>query len=94
VPNGALISGELAHEPLAELFSQVAVPVAEELTRGTFLGAVTADGRRRVSPIDWRTTGSGLIRAIGQPPPLGQALVAADTVAPFQLGLCLLSNCC
>ncbi len=28
----------LGHEPLAELFSQVAVPVAEELTRGAFLG--------------------------------------------------------
>jgi hypothetical protein len=29
----------LGHEPLKELFSQVAVPVAEELTRGAFLGA-------------------------------------------------------
>ena len=28
----------LGYEPLAELFSQVAVPVAEELTRGAFLG--------------------------------------------------------
>ena len=28
----------LGSEPLAELFSQVAVPVAEELTRGAFLG--------------------------------------------------------
>ena len=28
----------LGHEPLQELFSQVAVPVAEELTRGAFLG--------------------------------------------------------
>jgi hypothetical protein len=28
----------LGFEPLAELFSQVAVPVAEELTRGAFLG--------------------------------------------------------
>ena len=28
----------LGHEPLRELFSQVAVPVAEELTRGAFLG--------------------------------------------------------
>jgi hypothetical protein len=28
----------LGCEPLAELFSQVAVPVAEELTRGAFLG--------------------------------------------------------
>jgi hypothetical protein len=28
----------LGHEPLAELFSQVAAPVAEELTRGAFLG--------------------------------------------------------
>ena len=28
----------LGHEPLAELFSQVAVPVAGQLTRGAFLG--------------------------------------------------------
>jgi hypothetical protein len=28
----------LGHEPLRELFSQVAVPVAEQLTRGAFLG--------------------------------------------------------
>jgi hypothetical protein len=28
----------LGYEPLAELFSQVAVPVAEQLTRGAFLG--------------------------------------------------------
>ena len=28
----------LGYEPLQELFSQVAVPVAEELTRGAFLG--------------------------------------------------------
>ena len=28
----------LGHEPLKELFAQVAVPVAEELTRGAFLG--------------------------------------------------------
>src|SRR5580704_5583710 len=28
----------LGYEPLAELFSQVAAPVAEELTRGAFLG--------------------------------------------------------
>ena len=28
----------LGHEPLVELFSQVAAPVAEELTRGAFLG--------------------------------------------------------
>ena len=28
----------LGFEPLQELFSQVAVPVAEELTRGAFLG--------------------------------------------------------
>ena len=28
----------LGYEPLKELFSQVAVPVADELTRGAFLG--------------------------------------------------------
>jgi hypothetical protein len=37
----------LGHEPLQELFSQVAVPVAEELTGGV-PGAVAADGHRRV----------------------------------------------
>ena len=37
----------LGYEPLEELFSQVAVPVAEELTRGAFLGPwrlMTIDG--------------------------------------------------
>jgi hypothetical protein len=36
----------LGHEPLRELFSQVAVPVADQLTRGAFLGA------RRLMAID------------------------------------------
>jgi hypothetical protein len=37
----------LGHEPLADLFGEVAVPVAEELTAGAFLGAwrlMTIDG--------------------------------------------------
>ena len=38
----------LGHEPLRELFSQVAVPVAEQLTRGGVPGRLAADGDRRV----------------------------------------------
>src|SRR5271166_6022895 len=43
----------LGCEPLAELFSQVAVPVAEELTRGAFLGPwrlMAIDGFGWVAP--------------------------------------------
>ncbi len=46
----------LGYEPLAELFSQVAAPVAEELTRGAFLGPwrlMTIDG------FEWDAPASG-----------------------------------
>ena len=38
----------LGYERLRELFGQVAVPVAELLTRGAFLAGAAADGDRRL----------------------------------------------